>query len=610
MSKAKKPEKPVPMPDLPAVPPEYRAPETRYFKTKAEFDEAVGRDFIIHANMGTEKGGEFLVGLAHGISPSGAYAYILENFDGIKRPDLLRFTFTNSRLRHQRDLEDIVDAREFLRQMIRRGHITTDQIFGRSFRREHHEEYAEQYNKKVGAYLKRAGKHGYDYVFLASDPAGRIAAITRNSTAFDDDGILTVVHDRTEKELTATPQFLLKSQRVAFLATKSDKRRSLAWLFSVWGSERESPSFIRFMDEVETRMTVFIDDQALTWPQIELVRQTNYGPSTIRIDLANPYNEKAKKKLPVILLIHGFLGLNSFDGLLTSIPSHKYITAAMHYGSVPNDLPPELYSHHVVRNIDFVANHFGSLGHPVYIFDHSMGNIYFMMIDRSIDKLTGIKNHLRGRIGANPFFGEEAKHALLGFLDTVILPAMSLARFPGEKSLFLAARGVIPLDTKKAVRRRGIRLTKWLIEEDSTQRERTWQAAKERILYLMSNMGSLPHLNRIPIRRALNRLPAKIFAIQVHSALQESKNFDRQKGLVNIPKYDIPILIIKSDKDGVARFVDRIYDGKQSTVIDVTQKGERDLFKEHLFHMVDPVRTTQIIEEFIDDNEKRLAEKA
>jgi hypothetical protein len=109
-------------------------------------------------------------------------------------------------------------------------------------------------------------------------------------------------------------------------------------------------------------MTVFVDDKALTWPVIEVKRETPYGISNIVIDLANPYKENAKEKLPVVLLIHGFLGLNSFDGLLTSIPSKKYIAAAMHYGSIPTDLPVDDYSEHVAKNIDAVVDFFGSKG--------------------------------------------------------------------------------------------------------------------------------------------------------------------------------------------------------------------------------------------------------
>ena len=354
-------------------------------------------------------------------------------------------------------------------------------------------------------------------------------------------------------------------------------------------------------------MTVFIDDKALTWPQVEVLRETPYGTSTIRIDVAKPYNPNTKEKLPVVLLIHGFLGLNSFDALLTAIPTTKYLAAAMHYGSIPQALPVEEYSRHVVQNINAVVEYFGSKGHPVYIFDHSMSNIYFLMMDRDLEDLPGIKMYLRGRIGANPFFGEEAKHALLGFLDNVIIPSLSLAQSRTEKTLFLAFRRIVPMDSRYGVRKRGIRLSDMLIRNDSARRDRIWALAKERILYLMSNMDSLPHLNRIPIERALNHLPAKIFAIQTYSALLESKAFDKQEGLVNIPKHNIPVLILKSEKDGVARFVPRLFTGEGIKVIDITDLKETDLFREHLYHMVHPRQTTVIIDEFIQETEMNLA---
>jgi len=353
-------------------------------------------------------------------------------------------------------------------------------------------------------------------------------------------------------------------------------------------------------------MTVFIDDKALTWPQIEINRETPYGTSLIRVDTANPYNENAKEKLPVVLLIHGFLGLNSFDGMLATIPSHQYIAAAMHYGSIPNDLPVSEYSHHVAKNIEAVVEYFGSREHPVYIYDHSMGNIYFMMIDRELKKYPAIKKYLRGRIGANPFFGEEAKHATLGFLDNVILPAISVDNGITAKAMMITLRKLIPLDTKSGVRKRGIQLSDWLISKESSMRDRIWAAAKERILYLMTNMDSLPHLNRIPIERALNHLPAKIFAIQTHSALEQSIQFDKQQGLMNIPQNDIPVLILKSDRDGVAKYVPRFYVGENIEVIDVTNPHETDLFREHLYHMAHPHRAVEIIDEFITKVEKQV----
>ncbi|MBK7149372.1 MAG: 6-phosphogluconolactonase [Bacteroidetes bacterium] len=574
-------------------------PETKYFLNTEDFDKAVAKDFIRHANRTLEKGQKFMVGLSHGRSPAGAYSYILEHYSELKNPQNILYTFVNSPMFRQRNLDGIVDAREFVKKLFRAGYISRKQIIGYNFNRQSLESYAEDFNKSVSAYLKSNGKQGFDYVFLACDPTGRVAAIERNSKAFESEDIAVVVTNRREKEITGTPFFLKRSKRIAFLATKADKRRPLAWLFASDVKENESPGFLRYIPNVQKRMTVFTDDKALTWPQLEINRESKYGTSVIRVDTANPYNEDAKVKLPVVVLIHGFLGLNSFDGLLATMPSHLYIAAAMHYGSIPNDLPPSEYSHHIAKNIEAVVDFFGSKGHPVYIFDHSMGNIYFMMIDKELSKYPAIKKYLKGRIGANPFFGEEAKHATLGFLDNVILPALSHIKGLAAKTLVITLRSVIPLDSKVGVRRRGIALSDWLIKKESGMRDRIWQAAKERILYLMTNMDSLPHLNRIPIERALNRIPAKVFAIQTHSALEQSIAFDKQQRLVNMPKSNIPVLILKSERDGVARYVPRVYEGKGVEVMDVTNLQEDDLFREHLYHMVHPHRTTQIIDEFI-----------
>ena len=580
-------------------------PETKYFLTTEKFDIAVGRDFIKYANKTLEKGQKFMVGLSHGKSPAGAYRYILEHYSELKRPENIMYTFVNSPMARQRNLEGVIDASMFIKKLFRAGLIVRDQVIGYKFNRESIEAYAADFNRSVSAYLKDHNKEGFDYVFLASDPSGRVAAIDRNSKAFESDDIAIVVMSRKEKELTGTPQFLLKSRRIAFLATKADKRRPLAWLYNVDANIHESPSFLRYLPNVQKRMTVFVDDKALTWPQIEVSRETPYGTSVIRIDTANPYNENAKDKLPVIILVHGFLGLNSFDGLLATMPSHLYIAAAMHYGSIPSDLPVAEYSHHVAQNIEAAVDYFGSRGHAVYIFDHSMGNIYFMMIDRELNKYPAFKKYVRGRIGANPFFGEESKHAILGFMDNVILPALSVDKGITAKAMVMTLRKIIPLDSKSGVRKRGIQLSDWLIRKESSMRDRIWSAAKERILYLMTNMDSLPHLNRIPIERALNRLPAKVFAIQTHSALEQSIQFDNQRGLISVPQRNIPVLILKSDRDGVARFVPRIYEGKNIEVIDVTNIHETDLFREHLFHMVQPHRASEIIEEFISKIEEQ-----
>jgi hypothetical protein len=167
------------------------------------------------------------------------------------------------------------------------------------------------------------------------------------------------------------------------------------------------------------------------------------------------------------------------------------------------------------------------------------------------------------------------------------------------RTMLMALRSVIPFDSKSGVRKRGINLSDWLIRKDSEMREKIWAASKDRILELMTKMDSLPHLNRIPIEKALNRLPAKVFAIQTHSALEQSIAFDKQNGLQNFPKYNIPVLILKSEHDGVAKYVPRIYQGRNIEVMDVTNENEHDLFREHLFHMVYPEKTTKIIDDFI-----------
>ncbi|MGE3823348.1 MAG: 6-phosphogluconolactonase [Bacteroidia bacterium] len=583
-------------------------PESRYFKDKTKFDESVALDFIEHANKATEKGETFLVCLSHGKSPAGVYKYLLEHYRDLWHPDRIRYTFVNSKLKSQRSVPGVTDATEFLKQLLRTERIKKDQIIGRNLDRENIETYTKGLNEHLTAYLKKAGKSGLDFVFLACNPAGQVAGISRNSTAFDSKDIAVVVEDeKNEKEITFTPAFLSKSMRIAFLATKADKRRPLAWLFYRWAKKNESPGFLRYMENVPQRMTVYIDDKALTWPQVEVERETRYGPTTIRVDMAKSYEENAKKKLPVILFIHGFMGLNTFDGLLAAIPSRKYIAAAMHYGTIPNDLPPVQYSQFVVYNIDAVVAYFGSRGHSVYIFDHSMANIYFLMADRAFDKLEGMQKYLCGRIGANPFFGSEAKHALLGFLDDVILPSkLGIA----ERAMFTAARSIIPWDSKRSVRRRGINLTEWLIGVDSSMRENIWKSTKARILFLMTNLDSLPHLNRIPIEQALNRLPAKVFAIQIHSGLEASKSFDEETSMMNMPLHNIPVLILKSNRDGVAKYVPGIYEGSELTeVVDITTKEETDLFREHLYHMIHPQNTTRIIEKFIQKAEQLRQEK-
>lgn len=588
----------------------YVAPDTQYFKNREEFDKGVGKDFIKNANKVLERGEKFLVGLSHGHSCTGAYAYIFEHYKSISKPENIVYTFVSSQLNIQTTVAGMMDAKMFIKKLYKAGYINRNQILGSSISRQSLETYVEAFNETITKYLKKENKTGLDYVFLACSPAGRIAAIERRSKSFESTDIAVLVNYKRELAMTATPDFLKRSSRIAFLATKAEKRRPLAWLYSVNGKPDESPSFLRFIEKVDKRMSVFIDDQALTWPQIEVVRKTPYGDSTIRIDTSKTYNPNAKEKLPIMLLVHGFLGLNSFDGLLAHISTHKCIAAAMHYGTIPNDLPTSEYSMHVAKNIDAAVEYFGSNGHPVYLFDHSMGNIYFLMIDQNIKEFPAIKKYLRGRIGANPFFGIEAKHALIGFLDMVILPSMQPEQSLSARTLMLTLRTIIPLDSKKGVRKRGINLTNWLIRKDSETREKIWASSKLRIIELMSEMDSLPELNRVPIEQALQRLPAKVFAIQVFSALEESKKFDKQKGLISFPKLGIPVLIMKSERDGVAKYVPEIYEGENIQVIDVTNEHEHDLFREHLYHMVNPLTTTKIIEDFIANIEKKKSENA
>ena len=590
----------------PQQPIEYKAPKTHYCKSKLEFDKAIGDDFIKKANEITAIGEKFLVGLSHGQSPSGPYEYILDHYAALKHPENIHYTFINSKLKRQRGLEGVRDAISFVKELLKSEKITKDQILGRSLDRENLEAYRDGLNASLTQYLKKY-KKGLDYVFLTSDPRGQVAGITRNSEAFHSNDFVVIVKDTNELELTFTPSFLKKSGRIAFLATKSDKRRPLAWLFYRWGKPDESPSFLRFIDDVENKVTVFIDDHALTWPQVVLTRETDYGHTTIKVDMALPYKEGQPKKLPVILMIHGFLGLNTFDALLTFIPSHKYVAAAMHYGSIPHDLPPKEYSQFIVDNIDHVIAFFGSKGHPVYIFDHSMANIYLMMIDSQIEELKGFRKYVKGRIAANPFFGEECKHASTRFIDDVILKSkISLI----DRVVFQTAKTMIPLESKKGIRNLGIWLSEWLMKSNSLIHNRVWKAVKQRILFLITDMDTIPLLVRIPIEHTLNRLPIKIFAIQNQSSLRESQKFDQTTRLSGLEKYNIPVLVLKSERDPIAKFVSRVYDSSPNvTILDITNKEEKNLFKEHLFYMIQPYTTINIIDSFVKETESKKTKR-
>ncbi|HOU47693.1 MAG TPA: hypothetical protein PLL99_07805, partial [Chitinophagales bacterium] len=172
-----------------------------------------------------------------------------------------------------------------------------------------------------------------------------------------------------------------------------------------------------------------------------------------------------------------------------------------------------------------------------------------------------------------------------------------------EKPLFVAFRRIVPFDTKRGVRKRSISLMERLVKQDTIGDKGIWKAIKSRLVFLMTNMDSLPHLNRIPIEKALNKVPAKIFVLQAHSAIKESHQFDNQTGLVNMPKNKIPVLILKSDRDGVAKFVPRLYEDKGVEIKDVTDPYENDFFREHLYHMIHPQNTAKIIDDFISKTE-------
>lgn len=578
----------------------YIAPNTIHLNNQAEFSAAVGIDFIQTANEMTTKGQMFLVGLSHGISPSGPYQYILDHYNEIKHPELIHYTFVNTKLQRQRGLVDVKDAVAFVKDLLRTEKITKDQIIGRSVDRDNLDVYRKGINKLLKDHFKKSEKRGLDYVFLASDPSGLVAGITRDSKAFASKEYVVMVDDTREPELTFTPHFLKKTKKIAFLATKADKRRALAWLYYKWATPDKSPEFLRFIDDVENRMTVFVDDRALTWPQVILSRRSEFGSTTIKIDTAEPFNVEPNKT-PIVLMVHGFLGLNTFDALLSFSPSEKYIPAAMHFGTIPHQLPKESYSQFVVENIDYVVGYFGKLGHPVYIFDHSMANTYMLMMEKQMDKLIGIKTYLKGRIAANPFFGSEVKHTTMNFLDKVLLPSrLSFA----DRMAFKATRKAIVPQSKSFNREMSIQMNKWLVTKDNVVTEKIWTEIKKRVISVVTDLDSLPELNRVPLTHTVMKLPIKLFAIQIQSALKESKKLDELDRLYNFEKYKIPTLVLKSSIDPIAKFVYKPYEYTENcTILDITNYEERDLFKEHLYYLIRPQTTIKVIEQFVEANE-------
>ena len=68
--------------------------------------------------------------------------------------------------------------------------------------------------------------------------------------------------------------------------------------------------------------------------------------------------------------------------------------------------------------------------------------------------------------------------------------------------------------------------------------------------------------------------------------------------------HGIPVLILKSERDSVAKYVPRIYDKSHAQVIDITDENEHDTFREHLYHMVNPLLTTVVIDQFVSQIEE------
>lgn len=64
------------------------------------------------------------------------------------------------------------------------------------------------------------------------------------------------------------------------------------------------------------------------------------------------------------------------------------------------------------------------------------------------------------------------------------------------------------------------------------------------------------------------------------------------------------MLILKSEKDAVAKYVPRIYESSHAEIVDVTDYEEQDLFREHLYHMINPLKTAKIIDSFIKKAEE------
>ena len=62
-------------------------------------------------------------------------------------------------------------------------------------------------------------------------------------------------------------------------------------------------------------------------------------------------------------------------------------------------------------------------------------------------------------------------------------------------------------------------------------------------------------------------------------------------------------MILKSEIDPIAKYVRSAYPiGEGVQVMDITNHNERFIFREHLFYMIHPHTTINIIDHFIEDN--------
>src|SRR5690606_36645453 len=154
----------------------------------------------------------------------------------------------------------------------------------------------------------------------------------------------------------------------------------------------------------------------------------------------------------------------------------------------------------------------------------SMANTYMLMGEYQMDKLNGFRKYLKGRIAANPFFGYEVKFTTLNFLDKVLIPYK--LNIP-EKIFFNSTRKLVAPQSKLFNREASIKLMTYLVSKDNIITERMWTEIKRKTLSVINGLDSVPVINKLPLQTTILKLPMKLFAIQVQSALRESKTIDK-----------------------------------------------------------------------------------